>query len=92
MSSRIFAVSDDLDWKKAYLAAILEKDSSRTLVLIEQARRKLTERLHELKGDNPSEGPEVEAIHDASYLLQALSSSLSYREEQTDTLVDRPRC
>jgi len=81
MSSRIFVMPENLEWKQAYLAAILEKDRVRVLGLIDDARSKLAARLRELKEHDLVVGDEVEAIHDASYLLQALESSLSYRDE-----------
>jgi hypothetical protein len=37
--------------------------------------------LIELKQNGPIPCDETEAIHDASYMLHALESSLSYREE-----------
>jgi hypothetical protein len=81
MSSRIFSVPEDLDWKQAYMAAILEKDRNSVIALIHDAREKLSSRLHELTGTGRFPSDEIEAIHDAFYLLQALQSSLAYREE-----------
>lgn len=79
MSSRIFSQPENLDWKKAYMAAVLEKDRERLPGLIRQANEKLSARLREMRllGSFPRE--EIEAIHDALYLLEALLSSLSYR-------------
>jgi len=79
MSTRISALPEKLEWKQAYLAAVLERDRARIAGLIHDARRKLSTRLHELK--TASWCDEIEAIHDADYLLQALHSSLSYRED-----------
>ena len=80
MASRISAVPEDRDWKQAYMAAILEKDRSRVNGRIHTARKKLETRLHELEvGLVPCD--EIDAIHDAFYLLQALQSSLSYRDD-----------
>jgi replication-associated recombination protein RarA len=74
------AVPESLTWKQAYLAAILEKDRTRVEALIQDARMKLSDRLVEIAGHSYSYD-EVEAIHDAEYLLQALQSSLSYRTD-----------
>ncbi len=80
MSTHISAVSETLEWKQAYLSAILEKDRSRVVGLIADARLKLASRLAAL-ADESFAYDEVEAIHDADYLLQALQSSLSYRTD-----------
>jgi len=64
----------------AYVAAVLEKDRTRIVGLIEDARSKLSARLIELAAQSYSHD-EVEAIQDAEYLLQALQSSLSYRND-----------
>jgi hypothetical protein len=81
VSSRIFSVPENLEWKKAYMAAVLEKDRARVSGLIQEANKRLSERRRELwrLGLGPSE--ELEAIDDAHYLLQALLSSLAYRDE-----------
>ena len=76
MSSRIFSLPENLEWKQAYMAAVLEKDRGRLPPLIQDATQKLSERLHELWGKGPVPSEEVEAIDDALYLLQALLSSL----------------
>lgn len=81
MSSRIFAASENLDWKRAYMAAVLEKDRNRLPVLIQIARESLCARLREIWATGPVPCEEIEAIHDALYLLQALLSSLSYRDD-----------
>ena len=81
MSSRICSAPENLDWKKAYMAAVLEKDRKRLPLLIEEARQRLSERLRELWLIGPVPSEEIEAIHDAFYLLQALLSSLSYRDD-----------
>lgn len=81
MSSRISFVSESVDWKKAYMAAVLEKDHGQVPRLIQEARDSLSERLRELRSSAPVPNEEVEAIHDAYYLLEALLSSLPYREE-----------
>ena len=80
MSTHISAVPESVAWKQAYLTAILEKDRTRIIALIQDARSKLSNRLLELAGDAFCYD-EVEAIHDADYLLQALQSSLSYRTD-----------
>jgi len=80
MSTHISVVSESIAWKQAYLAAVLERDRTRVVGLIEDARLKLSNRLEELAGHSFSYD-EVEAIHDADYLLQALESSLSYRTD-----------
>ncbi len=91
MSSRIFSIPDTLDWKQAYMAAILEKDRGRIVPLIHQAREKLTLCLRELTATAPHKSEEIEAIHDALYLLQALQSSLAYRDESVRSLEDSDR-
>lgn len=80
MSSRIFPVPGTLDWKQAYIAAIHEKDRGCVCGLIQEAREKLSRRLHELTASGPFPSDELEAVHDAFYLLQALQSSLPYRD------------
>ncbi len=85
MSSRVFTMPDSLDWKQAYMAAILEKDTSRIVTLIENAKAKLLTRLHELKLNNSVLCDEIEAIHDATYLLEALRTSLQYRSDSAFT-------
>jgi hypothetical protein len=80
MSTYISAVPENLDWKQAYLAAVLEKDRTRVVGLIQDARSKFATRLDELAAEcYPHD--EIEAIQDADYLLQALQSSLSYRND-----------
>ena len=81
MSSRIFPIPETVDWKQAYMAAILERDRNSVTPLIQHARHKLSLRLHELTGVGPFPSDEIEAIHDAFYLLQALQSSLAYRDD-----------
>ena len=80
MSTYISAVPEGLDWKQAYLAAVLEKDRTRVVGLIHDARSKFATRLDELAAESYSHD-EIEAIQDADYLLQALQSSLSYRND-----------
>jgi len=80
MSTYISAVSENLEWKQAYVAAILEKDRTRVVGLIQHAKSKFAARLDELAAEAHSYD-EIEAIHDADYLLQALQSSLSYRND-----------
>ena len=79
MSTRISAAPADLDWKRAYLAAIRETDRQLLHPLIHDAQDKLSKRLLQLTtaGAVPSE--ETEAIHDAQYMLEALRNSLPYR-------------
>jgi len=80
MSTQFSAVSGNLEWKQAYLAAVLEKDRTRVVGLIQDARSKFATRLDELAAASYSHD-EIEAIQDAEYLLQALQSSLSYRND-----------
>lgn len=79
MSTQFSAVPN-LEWKQAYLDAVLEKDRTRIVGLIQDARSKLTTRLEVLAAESYSHD-EIEAIQDADYLLQALQSSLSYRND-----------
>ena len=72
-------VPESLEWKQAYLAAVLEKDRTRIVGLIHDARSKLSAGLVELAIRDSHD--EVEAIEDVEYLLQALQSSLSYRND-----------
>jgi len=81
MASRISAVSDNSEWKQAYLAAVLEKNRSTVLGLIETAKRKLQSRHFELMAGGLVPCDEEEAIHDAYYLLKALESSLPFRQD-----------
>ena len=71
---------EGLEWKQAYLAAVLEKDRTRVVGLIQDAKSKFATRLDELAAESYSHD-EIEAIQDADYLLQALRSSLSYRTD-----------
>jgi len=48
MSTHFSAVSGNLEWKQAYLAAVLEKDRTRVVGLIQDARSKFATRLDEL--------------------------------------------
>ena len=80
MSTHISSIPENVEWKQAYLAAVLEKDRTRIAGLIQEARSKLSARLVELAAQSYSHD-EVEAIQDADYLLQALQSSLSYRND-----------
>ena len=80
MSTHFSTVPESLEWKQAYLAAVLEKDRTRIVDLIHDARSKLSARLDELSAQSYPHD-EVEAIQDADYLLQALESSLSYRND-----------
>ncbi len=81
MSSRIFSIPETVDWKKAYMAAVLERDRTRLPGLVHEANEKLSERLRELQVAGLFPNEEIEAIHDAIYLLQALLSSLAYRDK-----------
>jgi len=86
MSSPILALPETLAWKRAYMAAILEKERSNINGRIEEAREKLSRRLREITlGGNPfpTHEEELEGIHEALYLLDALRSSLAYRDEVT---------
>ncbi len=82
MSSRISGVPDNTEWKKAYMAAVSEKDYRHIPRLIQEARGSLSERLRKLWSSGPVPNEEVEAIHDALYLLNALLTSLSHRDER----------
>ena len=87
MSSPILALPESLAWKQAYMAAILEKNRAEIKERIEDAREKLSSRLREITIGETGPIPtheheeEIEAIHEASYLLEALRSSLAYRGE-----------
>ena len=80
MSTRIAAFPENLEWKQTYMAAVLERGRTRVVTLIYDARKKLSNRLHE-RQTTPSWCDENKAIHDADYLLQALHNSLSYRDD-----------
>lgn len=80
MSTYISAVPENLEWKQAYMAAVLEKDRTRVVGLIHDARSKFATRLDESAAESYSHD-EIEAIQDADYVLQALQSSLSYRND-----------
>ena len=80
MSTHISSMPEASEWRQAYLAAVLEKDRTRVVGLIADARLKLSNRLDKLSSESFSHD-EVEAIHDADYLLQALQSSLLYRTD-----------
>ena len=80
MSTYISAVPENLEWKQAYMAAVLEKDRTRVVDLIQDAKSKLATRLEELASESYSHD-EIEAIQDADYVLQALQSSLAYRND-----------
>lgn len=79
MSTRISAAPADLDWKKAYMAAIRETDHQRIHSLIHDAQEKLSQRLLQLTTARTVPCEETEAIHDALYMLEALRNSLPYR-------------
>lgn len=79
MSSRISTASEELDWKKAYMAAILETDRQRLHELIRNAQEMLSNRLHQLTTAGSVPCDEEEAIHDAFYMLEALRNSIPYR-------------
>ena len=80
MSTYFSAVPENLEWKQAYVVALLEKDRTRVVDLIQDARSKLDTRLEELAAESHSYD-EIESIQDADYLLQALQSSLAYRND-----------
>lgn len=84
MSSRIFSAPENLEWKKAYTAAALEKDRTRLPGLVEKAIEKLSERLGELRVVESVSCEEIKAIGEAMDLLDALLSSLSYRDRDGD--------
>ena len=42
MSTHFSAVPETLEWEQAYMAAVLEKDRTRIVVLIHDARAKLS--------------------------------------------------
>ena len=94
MSSPILSLPESLAWKQAYMAAILEKDRFAINKKIDDAREKLSTRLREITvGEG---GPfykheheeEIEAIHEADYLLEALRSSLAYRAHNAASAED----
>lgn len=81
MSSSIFFAPDHLEWKRAYMAAVLEKDRSRLPELIHKAREEVAERLRGLRAQGRIPSEEIEAMQDALYMLEALLSSLLCRDE-----------
>ena len=81
MASRIALVPDSQEWKQAYMAALLEKGRTLVIELIAEAKEKLASRHYELKAEGMLPCEEAEAIDDAHYLLQALQSSLPYRDD-----------
>lgn len=83
MSTQTSTLPENREWKQAYMAAVVEKDRTRVPALIQHARSKLSDRLEELAAEALSHD-EIEAIHDADYLLQGLQSSLSYRGDLQD--------
>lgn len=89
MSSPILPLPESLPWKKAYMAAILEKNREAIHGRIEDAREKLSSRLREItiSGGGPlpihEHEEEIEAIHEAAYLLEALRKSLAYRQDDS---------
>jgi hypothetical protein len=94
MSSPILSLPESLAWKQAYMAAILEKNRGEINHRIDDAREKLSTRLREITvGEG---GPfykhkheeEIEAIHEADYLLEALRSSLAYRAQDATSIED----
>jgi hypothetical protein len=60
------------------MAAILEIDRQHTHELIHDAQEKLCKRLLQLTKAGSVPCDETEAIHDALYMLEALSHSLPY--------------
>jgi len=81
MASRISAMPDTKEWKRAYMAAIVERNREDLIRLILEARAKLAGRRRELMADGLIPCDELDAIHDADYLLGALQSSLPYRDD-----------
>jgi len=69
MSTHFSAVPENLEWKQAYMAAVLEQDRTRVVGLIQDARSKFATRLDELAAESYSHD-EVEAIQDADYFLR----------------------
>ena len=84
MSSRISSVPENMGWKIAYMAAVLEKDRRLIPRLIQAARDSLSERLRELLSYGPSLNEEIAAIHDALFLLEVLLGAFSYRDESDE--------
>ena len=86
MSSPILPLPESLSWKQAYMTAILEKDRTRIRTRIEEAREKISSRLREItlggggRFSKHEHAEEIDAIHEAFYLLEALQSSLAYRD------------
>jgi hypothetical protein len=52
MSTHISVVPEGLEWKQAYLAAVLEKDRTRVVGLIHDARSKFATRSDELAAES----------------------------------------
>ena len=84
MSSPILSLPQSLAWKQAYMAAIRETNRAQMSELITDAREKLSSRLREITIGRGGPLPfyeheeEIEAIHEAQYLLEALRSSLQH--------------
>lgn len=91
MSSGVCSSRENFNWEKAYLAAILEKDCARLPGLIEAVNQTLCERLRTLLAASPACSHEIEAINDALYMLQALRSSLFYREDDVGEWITSDR-
>jgi hypothetical protein len=79
MAARTGLAFSALSWKQAYLDAILEKDPQQILVAARRAEAEFASREHQLFG-KPEAFDELQDISDARYLLQALISSLAYRD------------
>jgi hypothetical protein len=54
MSTSISTVPEYLEWKQAYMAAVLETDRTRVVSLIQDARSKFATRLDELAAESYS--------------------------------------
>ena len=81
MSSRIFPILESLEWKRAYLAAVLERNRTHIPELVHAAKEKLLQRIDELRMSDSVPCGESEAIDDAWYLLDALLGSVRHRHD-----------
>ena len=84
MSSRISSVPENMGWKIAYMAAVLQNDRRLMPGLIQAARDSLFERQRELLSSGPIPNEEIAAIDNALHVLETLLSTLPYRDESDE--------
>ncbi|HEX6802529.1 MAG TPA: hypothetical protein VF133_02535 [Terriglobales bacterium] len=75
------AVTPPQEWKQLYVAALLEKDSSRVPLLIADAERAIVLRARQLFGTPENNLREGEALDDALHTLRTLRGCLATREQ-----------